>query len=118
VAAGLDYIGVGPILAHLSRRGRVRFEAATDAEVVDALRLTIRSEGLIPALESAHAFAGAFREAPHLSPEDALLINQSGRGDKDIFTVADALGDARWKDFIRQKAASYGPPAGERKDAR
>ena len=118
VAAGLDYIGVGPILAHLSRRGRVRFEAATDAEVVDALRLTIRSEGLIPALESAHAFAGAFREAPHLSPEDALLINQSGRGDKDIFTVADALGDERWKDFIRQKAASYGPPAGERKDAR
>ena len=118
VAAGLDYIGVGPILAHLYQRGRVRFEAATDSEVVEALRLTIRSEGLIPALESAHAFAGAFREAPHLSPDDAVLINQSGRGDKDIFTVADALGDERWKDFIRQKAVSYGPPVSEREGAR
>jgi tryptophan synthase beta chain len=118
VAAGLDYIGVGPILAHLYQRGRVRFEAATDSEVVEALRLTIRSEGLIPALESAHAFAGAFREAPHLSPDDAVLINQSGRGDKDIFTVADALGDERWKDFIRQKAASYGAPVSEQGSAR
>jgi tryptophan synthase beta chain len=107
VAAGLDYIGVGPILAHLNKLGRVRFEAATDREVVEALRLTIRSEGLIPALESTHAFVAAFREAPALSREDAILINQSGRGDKDIFTVADALGDERWKDFIRQKAASY-----------
>jgi tryptophan synthase beta chain len=108
VAAGLDYIGVGPILSHLYKTGRVRFESATDAEVVEALRLTIRSEGLIPALESTHAFAAAFREAPKLSGS-AILINQSGRGDKDIFTVADALGDERWKEFIRKKAASYGP---------
>ena len=107
VAAGLDYIGVGPILAHLHQTGRVRFEAATDAEVVAALRLAMRNEGLIPALESAHAFARAFKEAPALSRDDAILINQSGRGDKDIFTVADALGDERWKDFIRAKAAGY-----------
>jgi tryptophan synthase beta chain len=109
VAAGLDYIGVGPLLAHLHRQGRVRFEAATDAEVVEALRLTIRSEGLLPALESAHAFVTAFKEAPALSGADAVLINQSGRADKDIFTVAEALGDERWKDFIRQKAERYGP---------
>jgi tryptophan synthase beta chain len=108
VAAGLDYVGVGPILAHLHRQGRVRFEAATDSEVVEALRLTMRSEGLIPALESAHAFALALKEAPHLPRTDAILINQSGRGDKDIFTIADALGDEGWKDFIRTKAASYG----------
>jgi tryptophan synthase beta chain len=107
VAAGLDYIGVGPILAHLHQTGRVRFEAATDAEAVAALRLAMRNEGLIPALESAHAFATAFKEAPGLSRDDAILINQSGRGDKDIFTVAEALGDERWKDFIRAKAASY-----------
>ena len=107
VAAGLDYIGIGPMLADLHQRGRVRFESATDSEVVEALRLTMRSEGLIPALESAHAFAAAFREAPSLSSSDAILINQSGRGDKDIFTVADALGDEGWKDFIRRKAASY-----------
>jgi tryptophan synthase beta chain len=118
VAAGLDYIGVGPILAHLHQRGRVRFEAATDAEVVEALRLTMRSEGLVPALESAHAFAAAFKEAPALSRDDVVLVNQSGRGDKDIFTVADALGDERWKEFIRRKAASYGPARGENAGAR
>jgi tryptophan synthase beta chain len=115
VAAGLDYIGVGPILAHLHASGRVRFESALDQEVVEALRLTMRSEGLIPALESAHAFVAAFREAKDLSRDDFILINQSGRGDKDIFTIADALGDERWREFIRKKAASYGadgsPPA-------
>lgn len=109
VAAGLDYIGIGPMLAHLHQQGRVRFESATDSEVVDALRLTMRSEGIIPALESAHAFVAAFREAPSLSSADAILINQSGRGDKDIFTVADALGDEGWKDFIRRTAARYEP---------
>lgn len=107
VAAGLDYVGVSPILAHLKEKGRVRFEAATDREVVDALALTIRKEGLIPALESAHAFVQAFKEAPWLSPTDLLLINQSGRGDKDIFTVADAFGDPKWQQFIIQKAENY-----------
>jgi tryptophan synthase beta chain len=107
VAAGLDYIGVSPILSHLRDTGRVRFEAATDEEVVSALALTVRREGLIPALESSHAFAGAFREAKALSPEDAIVINQSGRGDKDIFTVADAFHDPLWEDFIRRKAAGY-----------
>ncbi|MHA6821236.1 tryptophan synthase subunit beta [Ralstonia pseudosolanacearum] len=107
VAAGLDYIGVGPMLADLHRRKRVRFESAADSEVVEALRLTMRSEGIIPALESAHAFAAAFREASTLSSTDTILINQSGRGDKDIFTVADALDDAGWKDFIRHKSEGY-----------
>ncbi|MCG5053801.1 MAG: tryptophan synthase subunit beta [Myxococcales bacterium] len=107
VAAGLDYVGVSPILAHLHETGRVRFEAATDAEVVAALKTTIRNEGLIPALESSHAFAQAFKEAPHLSPDDAILINQSGRGDKDIFTVADAFGDPKWEQFIIDKARAY-----------
>ena len=107
VAAGLDYVGVSPILAHLKETGRVRFEAATDREVVDVLALTIRREGLIPALESAHAFVQAFKEAPTLSREDILIINQSGRGDKDIFTIADAFGDPKWQEFIIQKAEKY-----------
>ncbi len=107
IAAGLDYVGVSPILSHLKESGRVRFEAATDDEVVDAMRLTIRKEGLIPALESAHAFVQAFKEAPTLSPEDALIINQSGRGDKDIFTVADAFEDPGWREFIMRKAEDY-----------
>ncbi len=108
IAAGLDYVGVSPILAHLKQTGRVRFEAATDTEVVDALSLAMRLEGLIPALESSHAFVQAFKDAPALAPEDVIVINQSGRGDKDIFTVADAFGDPGWRQFIRDKAAEYG----------
>ncbi|NRA06939.1 MAG: tryptophan synthase subunit beta [Myxococcales bacterium] len=107
VAAGLDYVGVSPILANLRETGRVRFEAATDAEVVEALALTMRKEGLIPALESAHAFVQAFKEAPELSSDDVILINQSGRGDKDIFTIADAFDDPGWKAFICEKARHY-----------
>ncbi|MBW1903597.1 MAG: pyridoxal-phosphate dependent enzyme, partial [Deltaproteobacteria bacterium] len=107
VAAGLDYVGVSPILSHLKEAGRVRFEATTDQEVVDALSLTIQKEGLIPALESAHAFAQAFKEASALSKKDIILINQSGRGDKDIFTVADAFADPKWQEFIKEKAEEY-----------
>ena len=107
VAAGLDYVGVSPILAALRQEGRVRFEAATDLEVLEALSLTMEKEGLIPALESAHAFARAYKEAPDLGPEDIILINQSGRGDKDIFTVADAFSDQPWRKFITRKAAEY-----------
>lgn len=107
VAAGLDYVGVSPILAHLRETGRVRFEAATDREVIDALALTMQKEGLIPALESSHAFAQAFKEAGKLTPDDVILINQSGRGDKDIFTIADAFDDPAWRNFIIEKAQVY-----------
>ena len=107
VAAGLDYVGVSPILAHYKETGRVRFEATTDREVVDALALTVRNEGLIPALESAHAFAQAFKEVGAMRPDEIVLINQSGRGDKDIFTIADAFDDPAWKEFIKAKAARY-----------
>jgi len=107
VAAGLDYVGVSPILAHWRQKAGVRFAAATDKEAVDALELTMRLEGLIPALESAHAFAQAFKEAPGLAADDCIVINQSGRGDKDIFTVADAFADPAWQAFIREKAQAY-----------
>ena len=75
--------------------------------MIEALALTIKSEGLIPALECSHAFATAFKEAPQLSSDDVLLINQSGRGDKDIFTIADAFEDPGWKAFICEKARQY-----------
>jgi len=107
VAAGLDYVGVSPILSHLKEIGRARFEAATDDEVVEALSLTIQEEGLIPALESAHAFVQAFKEAPQLGTDEVIIINQSGRGDKDIFTVADAFKDPAWQQFIISKAERY-----------
>jgi len=108
VAAGLDYVGVSPILAALWEEGKIRFEAATDREVLEAFTLTMEKEGLIPALESSHAFARAFKEASELGTDDIILINQSGRGDKDIFTVADAFSDQQWSKFIQQKAEDYG----------
>ena len=108
VAAGLDYVGVSPILAALKEEGKIRFEAATDSEVLAAFSLTMEKEGLIPALESSHAFARAFKEASELGTDDIILINQSGRGDKDIFTVADAFADQQWSQFIQKKAGEYG----------
>ncbi len=107
IAAGLDYVGVSPILSHFHETGKARFEAVTDSDVVEAVELTMRKEGLIPALESAHAFAQAFKEAPEMSSDEVIIINQSGRGDKDIFTVADAFNDPNWQDFIKQKAEQY-----------
>ncbi len=107
ISAGLDYVGVSPILARMHDEKKARFEYATDDEVVAALKLTMIKEGIIPALESSHAFARAFKEAPEMSKHDLIIINQSGRGDKDIFTVADAFDDPKWKDFIRSKAGEY-----------
>jgi len=107
VAAGLDYVGVSPILAHLKTSGRVKFDYATDHEVIQALSLAVQKEGVIPALESAHAFVQAFKDASNLSHDDSIIINQSGRGDKDIFTIADAFNDPGWKEFIKRKAEAY-----------
>jgi tryptophan synthase beta chain len=107
ISAGLDYVGISPILADLGEKGRVRFEAATDDEVLAALQLTMKTEGIIPALESAHAFAQAIKEAPAMSREQAIIINMSGRGDKDIFTIAHAFNDPSWKDFIVRRAEEY-----------
>ena len=105
VAAGLDYIGVSPILSHLFETGRVRFEAADDKEVVGALRRLMRTEGIIAALESAHAVAGALREIPDMNRDSVVVINLSGRGDKDIFTIADAMNDREWNQFLKKRAA-------------
>jgi tryptophan synthase beta chain len=107
VSAGLDYIGVSPILSDLWEKNLVRFEAATDKEVIEALDMTMKMEGIIPALESAHAFVQAFKEAPELSADDAVIINMSGRGDKDIFTIAHAFDDPSWKEFIVARAKQY-----------
>ncbi len=107
VAAGLDYVGVSPILSHLAEEKRVRFASATDDEVIEALDLTMRMEGIIPALESAHGFVQAFKEAPQLDRDEAIIINQSGRGDKDIFTIAHAFDDPSWKEFIIARGKEY-----------
>lgn len=106
VAAGLDYVGVSPIIAYLHDQGRVRLDAALDSEVVDAVKLLMRHEGIIPALESSHALALAIKQAPSMHRKERVLVNLSGRGDKDIFTVAGALGDAGWSQFLEAKAQS------------
>ncbi|HXD07442.1 MAG TPA: tryptophan synthase subunit beta [Burkholderiaceae bacterium] len=92
VSAGLDYPGVGPELAYLKDIGRAEFVGITDDEAMSAFHHLCRTEGIIPALESAHALAYALKLAPTLRPDQHLLVNLSGRGDKDIGTVADLGG--------------------------
>jgi tryptophan synthase beta chain len=104
VAAGLDYVGVSPIIADLSSRGLIRMDRASDAEVVAAVKLLMATEGIIPSLESSHALAAAIREAPSLPADTVLLVNLSGRGDKDIFTIASAFDDESWTNFLQKKA--------------
>ncbi len=92
ISAGLDYPGIGPEHAWLKDRGRVDYESATDLEALDAFKLCSRIEGIIPALEPAHALAYVIKLAPNLGKNHILVLNMCGRGDKDIFTVARALG--------------------------
>jgi len=91
ISAGLDYAAVGPEHAHLRALGRARYTNATDEEALAAFQTLSRLEGVIPALESAHAVAEAIKQAPQLSPENILLVNLSGRGDKDLDSVLQAL---------------------------
>jgi tryptophan synthase beta chain len=92
IAAGLDYPGVGPELSYLRDRGRVQFAAATDGEAIAALKYLAEIEGIISALESAHAIAVVMRLAPRLPKQQTIIVNLSGRGDKDMMTVGDYLG--------------------------
>lgn len=92
ISAGLDYPGVGPEHAYLKDIGRAEYVGITDAEALAAFHHLCRTEGIIPALESSHAFAHALKLAPTMRPDQSLLVNLSGRGDKDIGTVADLSG--------------------------
>ena len=92
VSAGLDYPGVGPEHAYLKDVGRAEYVGVTDAEALEAFHRLCRTEGIIPALESSHAVAQAIKMAPQMRPDQHLLVNLSGRGDKDIGTVADLSG--------------------------
>jgi tryptophan synthase beta chain len=94
ISAGLDYPGIGPEHAWLHDTGRAIYQPVTDAEAMDAFRLLCRTEGIIPAIESAHALAGVQRLGAALGPEALILVNLSGRGDKDVDTAA------RWFDLV------------------
>ena len=94
ISAGLDYPGVGPEHSYLKEIGRAEYVSVTDQEALDALRLVSELEGIIPALETAHAFAWLEKLCPTLPPQSELVINCSGRGDKDVNTVAERLGQS------------------------
>lgn len=91
ISAGLDYPGVGPEHAFLKDSGRVEYLAATDEEAVQALLLLSKTEGIIPAIESSHALAEVIRRAPQMEPDQIIIVNLSGRGDKDVAAIADYL---------------------------
>jgi tryptophan synthase beta chain len=92
ISAGLDYPGIGPEHAWLHDIGRVEYVSATDREALDAFQLCTQTEGIIPALEPAHALAHVQKLAPTMSKDQIILMNLCGRGDKDIYTVAEHLG--------------------------
>jgi tryptophan synthase beta chain len=92
ISAGLDYPGVGPEHSWLKESGRVTYVSATDKEALEAFQLCTRLEGIIPALEPAHALSFVTKLAPTLARDNLLVMNMCGRGDKDIFAVAEHLG--------------------------
>ena len=92
ISAGLDYPGVGPEHSYLASIGRAEYPNVTDAEVIDAFALLSRTEGIIPALEPAHAIAWLVREAPSMQGA-TVLVNMSGRGDKDVGQMMDVMAD-------------------------
>jgi len=87
ISAGLDYPSVGPEHSYLKDTGRVRYELASDQEALDAFRILCQKEGIIPALESAHALAHALSILPKLAKDKIVLVNLSGRGDKDFHSI-------------------------------
>jgi tryptophan synthase beta chain len=93
ISAGLDYPGIGPEHAHLHATGRAEYVPVTDDEAVEAFYYLSRMEGIIPAIESAHAVAHAQKIAPAMSPEESIIICLSGRGDKDVAAIARYRGE-------------------------
>ncbi|HSZ73590.1 MAG TPA: tryptophan synthase subunit beta, partial [Rhizomicrobium sp.] len=93
ISAGLDYPGVGPEHSWLKDQGRVNYFSVTDGEALEAFTLLSKLEGIIPALEPSHAIAHVMRIAPKMDEDKIIVITLSGRGDKDVFTAAAALGE-------------------------
>lgn len=100
ISAGLDYCGIGPQLAALGKSGRVEFTSALDREALDALKFFAKNEGVLFAMESSHAGAQVIKMAPTMSKDDVIIINMSGRGDKDIFITSPVFRPEEWKNFL------------------
>lgn len=107
ISAGLDYPGIGPELAMLHDSKRVAFTSATDEEALAAYQLLAKTEGIFPALESAHAVAEAIKRAAQMHPTQTIVVNISGRGDKDLFIVTRSLQDQTFKQFLAEEIKRY-----------
>ncbi len=103
ISAGLDYCGIGPQLAALGRKGRIEFTSARDDEALNAVKFFARNEGVLFAMESAHAGAEAIRLAPKLPKNKAIIINMSGRGDKDVFITSPVFRPESWIEFLHSE---------------
>lgn len=101
ISAGLDYLGISPQLAMLGKTGRITFEAIRDNEALEAVSFFAKNEGILMALESSHAAAYALKLAPKVPKDKAIIINMSGRGDKDVFITSPVFRPEEWKDFLR-----------------
>lgn len=100
ISAGLDYCGIGPQLASLGKSGRIEFTSALDSEALNAVKFFAKNEGVLFAMESAHAGAQAIKMAPTLPKNKAIIINMSGRGDKDTFITCPVFRPEQWKEFL------------------
>ncbi len=107
ISAGLDYAGIGPQLASLHDEKRVEFASVTDSDVLGAFKTLAKTEGIIPALESSHAVAYGIKLAPRLAKDKVIVVNLSGRGDKDLFIVAKALKDKSFYEFLQAYIKEY-----------
>jgi tryptophan synthase beta chain len=105
ISSGLDYSGVSPIHAWLKDEGRVEYAFAKDDEVMSAWKMLALNEGIFPALESAHAVAEGVRLASEMTAEQSIVINVSGRGDKDLFITTKELGDEKFDEFLKRRLA-------------
>ncbi len=115
ISAGLDYPGIGPEIASLGRSGRIEFRRATDTEALEALTFLAKTEGVVFALESAHAASAALSLARSLQPGKAVVVNMSGRGDKDLFITAPLLRPKEWKDFLERELVAMNVSQGAKK---
>jgi tryptophan synthase beta chain len=106
ISAGLDYPGVGPEHAYYKEQGRFEYESATDAEALEAFQALTRLEGIMPALESAHAVAYVMRVAKQMKKSQSIVVGLSGRGDKDVHTVEQALAGTNGHGAPPTRAAS------------
>lgn len=104
ISSGLDYPGIGPELAMMHDSGRIEFTQISDNEALKAFSLLASTEGILPALESAHAVAEAVKRAPSMSESEIIVVNISGRGDKDLFVLAKALKDKPFHKFLKLEA--------------